>query len=59
MPASEGPFRCDNCEYYISKNSCNNEHIVQLAKRGRFGLSMNGENAKVDPNGCSDEFEKK
>jgi hypothetical protein len=59
MPGSKGPFRCDNCEYYISKNTCNQSKIINYAKKGMFGLTMIGENARVDPNGCSDEFKRK
>ena len=59
MSGSEGPFKCGNCEYYIANNACNETHIIALAKDGKFGLSMNGPHAKVDPNGCSDYYEKR
>ena len=59
MPGKEGPFRCDNCKYYPSANTCNNKRIIELAKEGKFGLSMKGEMARVEPDGCSDEYEKR
>jgi hypothetical protein len=58
MSGKEGPFRCDNCEYYVS-SSCNNKTVISWAKQGLYGLSLVGELAKVDPEGCSDEFKKK
>lgn len=58
MDGKKGPFKCSNCEYYVARNSCNQEDIIKLAKQGEFGLSMNKNDlAQVDPNGCSDYFE--
>ena len=60
MPASAGPFRCSNCEYYPSAGRCNNEVIMARAKSGQGGLSPSmivGDLVRVDPGGCSDEFE--
>jgi len=51
MPAKNGPFRCDLCEYYPAPSRCMKPEIVKLlgeVERGR---------AKVDPGGCSDFFE--
>lgn len=60
LPGTSGPFRCDHCEYYIGKNSCNQENIIAFAKKGTFDLKMNHDlTAHVDPNGCSDYFERK
>lgn len=60
MDGSNGPFRCDNCEYYVGKNSCNEEHIISLAKKGKFGLTVNGDlTAHVTPSSCSDYFHPK
>lgn len=54
------PKRCDHCEYYPSASRCNNRYIIELAKQGRYGLSMASANlAKVAPAGCSDYFEPK
>lgn len=59
MNGEAGPFRCDHCEYYVNPNACNNSHIISLAKNNKFGLTLKGDNAKVDLDGCSDEFEPK
>lgn len=47
LPAKEGPFRCDNCEYFREPNSCTNKYIIKV-----HGPS-------VEPGGCCDLFEKK
>ena len=60
MSGDEGPFRCNNCEYYPMAGNCNQKDIIKLAQSGKFGLSLLGNgNAKVDPDGCSDYFEAK
>ena len=59
MDASQGPFRCDNCEYYPTANTCNNKKVISWAERGLYGLTMNGSNARVEPGSCSDEFKRK
>lgn len=43
--ASKGPFKCSNCEYYPSPNTCNEPYMVKL--RG----------PKVEPEACCDLFE--
>ena len=59
MGADAGPFRCDHCEYYPSAGRCNNRIIIGYAKDKKFGLSMSGTLAVVNPGGCSDEFQPK
>ena len=60
MPGSQGPFRCDHCEYFSGTNRCNNKKIVAYAINHKFGLELESAGfAKVDPAGCSDEFKKK
>jgi D-arabinose 1-dehydrogenase-like Zn-dependent alcohol dehydrogenase len=59
MPVQKGPFRCDHCEYYRSTNRCDNSTIIGYATLGKFGLSLVDGKAKVDPGGCSDEYEPK
>lgn len=45
--ADQGPFRCDNCEYFSTPNKCSNPEIVKL----RGGM--------VEPGACCDYFENK
>jgi hypothetical protein len=60
MSSKNGPFRCDNCEYYVEPRACNNDKVMGWARDGKYGLSLNSnELAVVDPGGCSDEFKKK
>lgn len=59
LSGEHGPFRCDNCEYYVKSNRCKNRHIISWAKQGKFGLKMADTLAVVEPDGCSDYFEKK
>lgn len=59
MSGKNGPFRCDNCEYYEVPNKCTQVNIIELARKKQFGLKMNGKYAAVDAAGCSDYFEPK
>jgi hypothetical protein len=62
MPESDGPFRCDHCEYYPQRDRCNNRIIFGYAERGERGLSKDmivGNLVKVQPGSCSDEFERR
>lgn len=43
MRASEGPFRCGNCEYWkMERDSCIQKNMIELAKSGEYGLEVNG-----------------
>lgn len=45
-PASAGPFKCSNCEYFTAPSKCSQPEIVKL----RGGV--------VEPEACCDFFEK-
>ena len=51
MPSTEGPFRCDHCNYYQAVGQCTHPKIIQLLGAGADGA------AAVDPGGCSDYYE--
>ncbi len=45
-PASEGPFRCDHCEYFKAPTTCTKPEIIRLRQ------------GKVQAGACCDYFEK-
>lgn len=55
---TEGPFRCDHCEYY-DDGTCGQVVVVKWAKEGKYGLKLDGGRAIVNPDDCSDYFEKR
>ena len=59
MSAASGPFRCDQCSHYGPAKRCNDPHIIADAREGLYGLKLAGQQAVVDPGGCSDYFDPK
>lgn len=54
QPPSQGPFRCDNCEYFSGGYKCNKPQVVkELGAIPGFP-----DKAKVEPDGCCNFFEK-
>jgi len=49
MGPKEGPFKCENCEYYSDPNKCYKEEMIKHQKADEF--------AKVEPEGCCNYFE--
>ena len=44
-PPEVGPFRCDNCTFYVDPNQCSQPQVVQAQK------------GVVDPGGCCKFFD--
>lgn len=61
--AKDGPFHCQNCEYWNKKaTSCSEAHIVEVAKnpQNRYGVSIVfGHAHPLKADDCCDFFEKK
>ena len=55
-PASDGPFRCDHCEYQDALQ-CFKPEVVKEAKELR-GLSYAAKTVTVDAAACCNFFEK-
>lgn len=52
MPPSEGPFECDNCQFYSDPNGCTKPEVIQELGPNAKGL------ADVEPDGCCNFFKK-
>jgi hypothetical protein len=56
QPASEGPFRCDHCEYQTDLQ-CRKPEVLKEARELR-GLGWHAKTVAVDAAGCCNFFEK-
>lgn len=54
LPPSEGPFRCDNCEYYPSEGRCRKPEIIK-----ELGAIPGTKLARVEAAGCCNFYDKK
>lgn len=55
-PPSDGPFRCDHCEYQ-RKLECRKPEVVKEAQQFR-GASLYATTVTIDAGGCCNFFEK-
>lgn len=57
---TDGPFRCDHCQYYIAgRGVCQHVIVVGWAKEHKYGLELvDKKYAKVNPDDCSDYFKR-
>lgn len=54
QPPSQGPFRCDNCEYFSTKNGGDCSHKAVIKELGN--IKGFPDRAKVDAAGCCNHF---
>jgi hypothetical protein len=52
MGPDQGPFECDNCEYYHDPSQCEKQEVIAELGPGQTGM------APVDAKGCCDYFSK-
>lgn len=52
MGPDQGPFECDNCQYFTAPSLCAKEEVVQ-----ELGMVNGQPVAQVDPKGCCNYFE--
>lgn len=53
LPPSEGPFSCDNCEYYVNPNNCSRPEVLK-----ELGDPDGDGYADVEPKGCCNFYQK-
>jgi hypothetical protein len=53
MGPDQGPFECDDCQFFNDPSGCTKEEVIQ-----ELGDQGDG-TAQVDPKGCCNFFEKK
>ncbi len=64
LRAEKGPFKCDNCEYYMKGDyACYNKNLIRDVKartKGTEKLKINpaGHVAEINRGDCCDYFEK-
>lgn len=54
-PAKEGPFFCENCEFFLD-GWCDNKNLVEVADD--YGLKVKDGKARVEKKACCDFFKK-